>query len=391
MKKLTLVTLSTLSLSAALPSLPIFAQDDVETTLENSLDTEENATNLEEDEEASDLQKALEKSLDQFKKDYSDVKIDRVVVQPYEEDEDQAEQNELEETIDDVSEAVADDQEEADTTSLEEDELLDSQANEEDQDPYKISIEGLDSQDQAVAVAYHSITGEEIVEDDTDELTNEAEDLVQEAEDLANEAEESVLDEAEDLLGQDTNSESAEESDKEPIYLDFDAFKTFDEIKEKAEEEAGFGQALEFTYSINEESLKAEVEVVVYEDPENPLEGKQAQITLDPETLEIIKVEGTMDEEAQSQVTTKPVVSQPTTDNKEETSQADDDKEASEEESEESQKASDQESEEKTEESQEAEAEEATETEAEEATEADEKTDQSDDQPVEDTSAAEEE
>ncbi len=353
MKKLTLVTLSTISLSAALPSSPIFAQEDMTTTME--------AANLEDQqedqdvEEASDLQKALEAALEQFKKDYPDVNISRLVVQPQEESEeaDDLGQSMEEETAVEGEEAV-------ETTTYEENEVDSIETISGDQDPYKISIEGLDGQDQAVEVAYDSITGEEIQDQDiTDmmgeadesvEVTDEAADLSQEAEEMVEGAEEAVSSEAEDLLGEDS---SAEDLSQEPAYLDFDAYKTFDEIKEAAEKEAGFGQALEFTYSINEETNKAEVEVVVYEDPENPLEGQQAQITLDPETLEILKVEGTMEEGSDSQEMTPPATSQPTTEGEETTTESKEgeekDKESSEESSQESEESSEETSEESTE------------------------------------------
>lgn len=353
MKKLTLVTLSTISLSAALPSSPIFAQEDMTTTME--------AANLEDQqedqdvEEASDLQKALEAALEQFKKDYPDVNISRLVVQPQEESEeaDDLGQSMEEETAVEGEEAV-------ETTTYEENEVESIETISGDQDPYKISIEGLDGQDQAVEVAYDSITGEEIQDQDiTDmmgeadeavEVTDEAADLSQEAEEMVEGAEEAVSSEAEDLLGEDS---SAEDLSQEPAYLDFDAYKTFDEIKEEAEKEAGFGQALEFTYSINEETNKAEVEVVVYEDPENPLEGQQAQITLDPETLEILKVEGTMEEGSDSQEMTPPATSQPTTEVEETTTESKEgeekDKESSEESSQESEESSEETSEESTE------------------------------------------
>lgn len=353
MKKLTLVTLSTISLSAALPSSPIFAQEDMTTTME--------AANLEDQqedqdvEEASDLQKALEAALEQFKKDYPDVNISRLVVQPQEESEeaDDLGQSMEEETAVEGEEAV-------ETTTYEENEVDSIETISGDQDPYKISIEGLDGQDQAVEVAYDSITGEEIQDQDiTDmmgeadesvEVTDEAADLSQEAEEMVEGAEEAVSSEAEDLLGEDS---SAEDLSQEPAYLDFDAYKTFDEIKEAAEKEAGFGQALEFTYSINEETNNAEVEVVVYEDPENPLEGQQAQITLDPETLEILKVEGTMEEGSDSQEMTPPATSQPTTEGEETTTESKEgeekDKESSEESSQESEESSEETSEESTE------------------------------------------
>ena len=353
MKKLTLVTLSTISLSAALPSSPIFAQEDMTTTME--------AANLEDQqedqdvEEASDLQKALEAALEQFKKDYPDVNISRLVVQPQEESEeaDDLGQSMEEETAVEGEEAV-------ETTTYEENEVDSIETISGDQDPYKISIEGLDGQEQAVEVAYDSITGEEIQDQDiTDmmgeadeavEVTDEAADLSQEAEEMVEGAEEAVSSEAEDLLGEDS---SAEDLSQEPAYLDFDAYKTFDEIKEAAEKEAGFGQALEFTYSINEETNKAEVEVVVYEDPENPLEGQQAQITLDPETLEILKVEGTMEEGSDSQEMTPPATSQPTTEGEETTTESKEgeekDKESSEESSQESEESSEETSEESTE------------------------------------------
>lgn len=353
MKKLTLVTLSTISLSAALPSSPIFAQEDMTTTME--------AANLEDQqedqdvEEASDLQKALEAALEQFKKDYPDVNISRLVVQPQEESEeaDDLGQSMEEETAVEGEEAV-------ETTTYEENEVDSIETISGDQDPYKISIEGLDGQDQAVEVAYDSITGEEIQDQDiTDmmgeadeavEVTDEAADLSQEAEEMVEGAEEAVSSEAEDLLGEDS---SAEDLSQEPAYLDFDAYKTFDEIKEAAEKEAGFGQALEFTYSINEETNKAEVEVVVYEDPENPLEGQQAQITFDPETLEILKVEGTMEEGSDSQEMTPPATSQPTTEGEETTTESKEgeekDKESSEESSQESEESSEETSEESTE------------------------------------------
>lgn len=353
MKKLTLVTLSTISLSAALPSSPIFAQEDMTTTME--------AANLEDQqedqdvEEASDLQKALEAALEQFKNDYPDVNISRLVVQPQEESEeaDDLGQSMEEETAVEGEEAV-------ETTTYEENEVDSIETISGDQDPYKISIEGLDGQDQAVEVAYDSITGEEIQDQDiTDmmgeadeavEVTDEAADLSQEAEEMVEGAEEAVSSEAEDLLGEDS---SAEDLSQEPAYLDFDAYKTFDEIKEVAEKEAGFGQALEFTYSINEETNKAEVEVVVYEDPENPLEGQQAQITLDPETLEILKVEGTMEEGSDSQEMTPPATNQPTTEVEETTTESKEgeekDKESSEESSQESEESSEETSEESTE------------------------------------------
>lgn len=353
MKKLTLVTLSTISLSAALPSSPIFAQGDMTTTMEaaNLEDQQED----QEVEEASDLQKALEAALEQFEKDYPDVNISRLVVQPQEESEeaDDLGQSMEEETAVEGEEAV-------ETTTYEENEVDSIETISGDQDPYKISIEGLDGQDQAVEVAYDSITGEEIQDQDiTDmmgeadeavEVTDEAADLSQEAEEMVEGAEEAVSSEAEDLLGEDS---SAEDLSKEPAYLDFDAYKTFDEIKEEAEKEAGFGQALEFTYSINEESNKAEVEVVVYENPENPLEGQQAQITLDPETLEILKVEGTMEEGSDSQEMTPPSTSQPTTEVEETTTESKEgeekDKESSEESSQESEESSEETSEESTE------------------------------------------
>lgn len=353
MKKLTLVTLSTISLSAALPSSPIFAQEDMTTTMEaaNLEDQQED----QEVEEASDLQKALEAALEQFKKDYPDVNISRLVVQPQEESEeaDDLGQSMEEETAVEGEEAV-------ETTTYEENEADSIETISGDQDPYKISIEGLDGQDQAVEVAYDSITGEEIQDQDiTDmmgeadesvEVTDEAADLSQEAEEMVEGAEEAVSSEAEDLLGEDS---SAEDLSQEPAYLDFDAYKTFDEIKEAAEKEAGFGQALEFTYSINEETNKAEVEVVVYEDPENPLEGQQAQITLDPETLEILKVEGTMEEGSDSQEMTPPATSQPTTEGEETTTESKEgeekDKESSEESSQESEESSEETSEESTE------------------------------------------
>lgn len=353
MKKLTLVTLSTISLSAALPSSPIFAQEDMTTTME--------AANLEDQqedqdvEEASDLQKALEAALEQFKKDYPDVNISRLVVQPQEESEeaDDLGQSMEEETAVEGEEAV-------ETTTYEENEVDSIETISGDQDPYKISIEGLDGQDQAVEVAYDSITGEEIQDQDiTDmmgeadesvEVTDEAANLSQEAEEMVEGAEEAVSSEAEDLLGEDS---SAEDLSQEPAYLDFDAYKTFDEIKEAAEKEAGFGQALEFTYSINEETNNAEVEVVVYEDPENPIEGQQAQITLDPETLEILKVEGTMEEGSDSQEMTPPATSQPTTEGEETTTESKEgeekDKESSEESSQESEESSEETSEESTE------------------------------------------
>ena len=353
MKKLTLVTLSTISLSAALPSSPIFAQEDMTTTME--------AANLEDQqedqdvEEASDLQKALEAALEQFKNDYPDVNISRLVVQPQEESEeaDDLGQSMEEETAVEGEEAV-------ETTTYEENEVDSIETISGDQDPYKISIEGLDGQDQAVEVAYDSITGEEIQDQDiTDmmgeadeavEVTDEAADLSQEAEEMVEGAEEAVSSEAEDILGEDS---STEDLSQEPAYLDFDAYKTFDEIKEAAEKEAGFGQALEFTYSINEETNKAEVEVVVYEDPENPLEGQQAQITLDPETLEILKVEGTMEEGSDSQEMTPPATNQPTTEVEETTTESKEgeekDKESSEESSQESEESSEETSEESTE------------------------------------------
>lgn len=353
MKKLTLVTLSTISLSAALPSSPIFAQEDMTTTMEaaNLEDQQEN----QDVEEASDLQKALEAALEQFKNDYPDVNISRLVVQPQEESEeaDDLGQSMEEETAVEGEEAV-------ETTTYEENEVDSIETISGDQDPYKISIEGLDGQDQAVEVAYDSITGEEIQDQDiTDmmgeadeavEVTDEVADLSQEAEEMVEGAEEAVSSEAEDLLGEDS---SAEDLSQEPAYLDFDAYKTFDEIKEEAEKEAGFGQALEFTYSINEETNKAEVEVVVYEDPENPLEGQQAQITLDPETLEILKVEGTMEEGSDSQEMTPPATNQPTTEVEETTTESKEgeekDKESSEESSQESEESSEETSEESTE------------------------------------------
>ena len=353
MKKLTLVTLSTISLSAALPSSPIFAQEDMTSTMEaaNLEDQQED----QEVEEASDLQKALEAALEQFKKDYPDVNISRLVVQPQEESEeaDDLGQSMEEETAVEGEEAV-------ETTTYEENEVDSIETISGDQDPYKISIEGLDGQDQAVEVAYDSITGEEIQDQDiTDmmgeadeavEVTDEAADLSQEAEEMVEGAEEAVSSEAEDLLGEDS---SAEDLSQEPAYLDFDAYKTFDEIKEVAEKEAGFGQALEFTYSINEETNKAEVEVVVYEDPENPLEGQQAQITFDPETLEILKVEGTMEEGSDSQEMTPPATNQPTTEVEETTTESKEgeekDKESSEESSQESEESSEETSEESTE------------------------------------------
>ncbi|MGX7144290.1 hypothetical protein ACWODI_01775 [Facklamia languida] len=353
MKKLTLVTLSTISLSAALPSSPIFAQEDMTTTMEaaNLEDQQED----QEVEEASDLQKALEAALEQFKKDYPDVNISRLVVQPQEESEeaDDLGQSMEEETAVEGEEAV-------ETTTYEENEVDSIETISGDQDPYKISIEGLDGQDQAVEVVYDSITGEEIQDqdiadmmgeaDEAVEVTDEAADLSQEAEEMVEGAEEAVSSEAEDLLGEDS---SAEDLSQEPAYLDFDAYKTFDEIKEEAEKEAGFGQALEFTYSINEETNKAEVEVVVYEDPENPLEGQQAQITFDPETLEILKVEGTMEEGSDSQEMTPPATSQPTTEGEETTTESKEgeekDKESSEESSQESEESSEETSEESTE------------------------------------------
>lgn len=353
MKKLTLVTLSTISLSAALPSSPIFAQEDMTTTMEaaNLEDQQED----QEVEEASDLQKALEAALEQFKKDYPDVNISRLVVQPQEESEeaDDLGQSMEEETAVEGEEAV-------ETTTYEENEVDSIETISGDQDPYKISIEGLDGQEQAVEVAYDSITGEEIQDQDiTDmmgeadeavEVTDEAADLSQEAEEMVEGAEEAVSSEVEDILGEDS---STEDLSQEPAYLDFDAYKTFDEIKEAAEKEAGFGQALEFTYSINEETNKAEVEVVVYEDPENPLEGQQAQITFDPETLEILKVEGTMEEGSDSQEMTPPATSQPTTEGEETTTESKEgeekDKESSEESSQESEESSEETSEESTE------------------------------------------
>lgn len=352
MKKLTLVTLSTISLSAALPSSPIFAQEDMTTTMEaaNLEDQQED----QEVEEASDLQKALEAALEQFKKDYPDVNISRLVVQPQEESEeaDDLGQSMEEETAVEGEEAV-------ETTTYEENEVDSIETISGDQDPYKISIEGLDGQDQAVEVVYDSITGEEIQDqdiadmmgeaDEAVEVTDEAADLSQEAEEMVEGAEEAVSSEAEDLLGEDS---SAEDLSQEPAYLDFDAYKTFDEIKETAEKEAGFGQALEFTYSINEETNKAEVEVVVYEDPENPLEGQQAQITLDPETLEILKVEGTMEEGSDSQEMTPPATNQPTTEEETTTESKEGeekDKESSEESSQESEESSEETSEESTE------------------------------------------
>lgn len=356
MKKLTLVTLSTISLSAALPSAPIFAQEDMTTTME--------AANLEDQqgdqevEEASDLQKALEAALEQFKKDYPDVNISRLVVQPQEESE---EADDLGQSMEEDTAVEGEEAEEAvETTTYEENEVDSIETISGDQDPYKISIEGLDGQEQAVEVAYDSITGEEIQDQDiTDmmgeadeavEVTDEAADLSQEAEEMVEGAEEAVSSEAEDILGEDS---STEDLSQEPAYLDFDAYKTFDEIKEAAEKEAGFGQALEFTYSINEETNKAEVEVVVYEDPENPLEGQQAQITFDPETLEILKVEGTMEEGSDSQEMTPPATSQPTTEGEETTTESKEgeekDKESSEESSQESEESSEETSEESTE------------------------------------------
>ena len=203
MKKLTLVTLSTISLSAALPSSPIFAQEDMTSTMEaaNLEDQQED----QEVEEASDLQKALEAALEQFKKDYPDVNISRLVVQPQEESEeaDDLGQSMEEETAVEGEEAV-------ETTTYEENEVDSIETISGDQDPYKISIEGLDGQEQAVEVAYDSITGEEIQDQDiTDmmgeadeavEVTDEAADLSQEAEEMVEGAEEAVSSEAEDIL-----------------------------------------------------------------------------------------------------------------------------------------------------------------------------------------------
>ncbi|MGX7109343.1 hypothetical protein [Facklamia miroungae] len=303
LKKLALVSMSAITLGAVAPSISIFAQEESETTVETMADdTMSEETTIEEEEaDASPLQKALEDIVKKYEEEYPEVGINRITIQPLEEDEDKEESEDLSVTL----ESEMDMSEETDETS---DEEMTNEAMSDEEmvevDPFEITIEGTDEKaSEEVTVSYDARTGEEIPEED--DMMSEAEegmdDMMSEAEegmdDMSSEVEEGM----DDMMSEESDGETTTEDamSQEPMAtIEFDQLASFDEIKAAAEEEAGMGEALEFVYSVNEETNVTEVAVFVYENTEEPTEGKMKTITLDATTLEVLKVEGSEDEEA---------------------------------------------------------------------------------------------
>ncbi|MGF3183142.1 hypothetical protein ACQV2W_05165 [Facklamia sp. P12934] len=303
-KKLVLISMSAITLGAIAPTVSIFAQEDSETTVDSMIEDSMEETTVEEDEEeVSPMQKALEEIVKKYQEDYPEVGINRIIIQPLEEDEEDDLSVKVESEM-----GMADDESEEEMTQ---DEMSDEEMTEDEMDevdPFKITIEGTDEEAmEDVTVSYDARTKEEIPEDE-----NEVEDRMSEAEDTmddmmsdAEDAMDDMMSDAEDAMddmmsdNEESESDTEEEMSDEPLAtIDFEDLAGFDEIKEAAEEEAGMGEALEFVYSVNEETDVTEVAVFVYENTEEPTEGKMMTITLDATTLEVLKVEGSEVEEA---------------------------------------------------------------------------------------------
>lgn len=336
LKKLAMITVSAFTLAAVAPTFPAFAQDGDDATVEESLmedeetfemETTEEADSLEmEEAEPSELQVALEDIIAAFEADYPEVGITQVKVEPLEDMEDDMEgdlspsadipsvdelEEETTETEDGLVGSAGDLGGEDLEVDLEEDsdemDMLDEETSEEDplamdeetEEAFEITIEGEDTEtNEIVSISYDSTTGEELpeMEDDLglgDEVNvSEAEtDLVEDTVDGLEE-DTDLFDGSEEETEVDTLEDTDDSMMEEPSYLEFDQYADFDEVKETAEMEVPFGEAREYVLSINETNDQAEWEVTIHEDIEFPEEGRQAVVTLDAMTLEVLSVTG---------------------------------------------------------------------------------------------------
>ncbi|UPQ85977.1 PepSY domain-containing protein [Ignavigranum ruoffiae] len=308
LKKFALISMSTLTLAGVAPVSSIFAQDaSSEETSEvaESEEVSEGEMSEESEKEASALQKALEEAVASFQEKYPDVQLTGAKIKPLEEKE------EMEEAETDSAESEASEdtsaEEESEAESASEgseessaEESADAEMMEEEK-AFEISLEGEDASGE-VKAAYDSSTGEELPEEETD-LMGEAESMVDEASEAGDAAVEEAGSMADSVLeGEDSEAESetaeGESSEEAPNYIDFASLKPLDEITKAAEEKAGFGKALEYELTFDENDPALVVWIVkVVENEETPEEGKQAEVTIDAVSGEVIKAEGDLAEE----------------------------------------------------------------------------------------------
>lgn len=307
LKKFALISMSTLTLAGVAPISNILAQEssseETSEMAESEADSESEASD-EMTEEASALQKALEEAVASFQEKYPDVQLTGAKIKPLEEkeemeesgaDQSEAEESSADESSEAESESVAEDSEESSAEETSEAGMMDEEK------AFEILLEGEDASG-AVKAAYDSTTGEELPEDEM-AMMDQAESMDEDASEAGESAVEDASSAAESMMeGEETSETEAaegESSEEAPNTIDFESLKPLDEITKAAEEKAGFAKALEYELTFDEEDPALVVWIVkVVENEEKPEEGKQAEITIDAVSGEVIRAEGDLPEDS---------------------------------------------------------------------------------------------
>ena len=292
LKKFALISMSAMTIASLLPVSDIGAQvNNSETTSveETSIDSSE--TTETEEEEGSDLQKAFKDAVEAFKETYPEVDYTGVKIKPLEENEEEEFSESTEETT-------------SEETTVEE--STEEESEEEEEEVYEIEIMGLDAEEE-VSAKYDSSTGDEIVEEDamsevSSETTSEDDSMA------ATVAVEGLEEETTELeMSESTDTEASSEetgamvapNEGEILPIDMEAIKPLDEVTKLAEETAGFGKAYEWELTANPTDPETSVWFVkVAENAEKPEEGKQGEVSIDAQTLEVLATSGDIDLDA---------------------------------------------------------------------------------------------
>ncbi|WPJ90108.1 hypothetical protein [Facklamia hominis] len=305
LKKLTIISMSALTIAGTVPSLAVFAQEgESEASSSELIDSMTDEENL----PSSLLQNSLEDLLEKFASENPKATIEKIVVKPLDK-EDLADvvSDKVEDIIDEASKELDEESSESEVSSSEEtnltDEAADSQETVSDgeagdeNDLYQIAFLAKDGEGKAFVKSYQSDNLSPLPEKVTEKLTTLLEDGQSELGSAIEAASEKV-DEAMDSSSEEADAgETSSEAEPEVQEgIQESSLAAFDEIKNKAEEIASYGQAREFIYSVNPETMATEVLVKVYENPQEPESGRQAEITLDAMSLEVIKAEGDLPE-----------------------------------------------------------------------------------------------
>lgn len=290
LKKLSLLTLSAMTLASVAPYSVAFAQ-------ETATQTSESESGLVEKE--SKYLVALKKAVKAFEAEYPEAKVSSIKIEPIEKEESGSEEEESEAATSSVAGAV-ESAEEAASEAVETAETAGSELgvslagpSDESLEPYKLVIEGKDAQTEEEFEFAYDLSKGQLLEEEVESGAS-ADEEVESSEEAGAEAAPTTVatpaaDPAATTVAPATPATGAE---SEAEVLDLKLLEDFDKVKELAEEQAGYPEARKFELAISPETKAAEWKVTVIEDKEKPEAGRQATITIDAKKLEVVKVEG---------------------------------------------------------------------------------------------------